>query len=126
MSNFEMIQHKNENCTVFKPAEITVQKRKMKNGWEIRTDGKKPNEAKIINAFPPELYAKGNVDIYFTEHISGVFAEMQPVLRKIYEAEPHYRQGKEKAKLYYIIKLDNGKPLIVYPGEFNLVATQAA
>ena len=99
---------------------------RLKNGWDVAAAINEPDQAKIVDSFKPEMYDNGNIDIFFTRHIAGVFQEMQPELGKIYSAEPHYQKGKMKAKLYYIIWLDDHKPLIVYPGEFEWILSDAA
>ena len=99
---------------------------RLKNGWDVDVALKTPDPQKLIDSFDPARYACGNIDIMFDDHVAGVFPKMQPVLGKVYSAEPHYQAGKQKAKLYYIIRLESDKPLIVYPGEFQLVESQAA
>ena len=100
-----------------KPRRILADR--LANGWEVEAAVSVPVAPKMIMLSAAEHYENGPINIVFTEHISGVFAHMQPVLHKQYTAHPHCASNdKHKAKLYYTIVLDNGKPLIVYPGEF--------
>lgn len=100
---------------------------RLRNGWDVATAMNTPVKTKLICASAPEQYAKGTVEIMFFETIPGVFQEMQPTLNKVYTAKPYCAgSDKLKAKLYYIITLDNGKPLIVYPGEFEWAGNTAA
>lgn len=93
---------------------------RLQSGWPVELAIMTPPQKNQVNDLPPEMYKEGNIDIVFTEPIPGVFKEMQPTLNKVYAAEPHCPGHKQlKSKLYYIITLDNGKPLIVYPNEFK-------
>lgn len=104
----------------------TLSKR-LRDGWDVDTAIHTPVQLHKVCPAAPKLYSQGSIDVVFTEYIPGVFREMQPVLNKVYAAEPHCASShKHKAKLYYIITLDNGKPLIVYPGEFKQVNASAA
>lgn len=99
---------------------------RLANGWDVEKAVTTPRQNEARNGCPPEMYENGNIDIVFEKHIPGVFMEMQPVLDRIYSAEPHRAIGHSmKSKLYYIIKLDGGKPLIVYPEEFQWVKPAA-
>lgn len=93
---------------------------RLKSGWDVDVAVLTPAEPKMISYEAADLYANGSIDVYFSAFIPGVFQEMQPELNKIYTATPHCAgHAKQKAKLYYTIALDSGKPLIVYPGEFE-------
>lgn len=100
---------------------------RLRDGWEVEAAVTTPVKSNIITYDAAEMYGHGAVQIRFTEHIPGVFQEMQPTLNKIYSAEPYCAAStKQKAKLYYIITLENKKPLIVYPGEFEWLGSAAA
>lgn len=99
---------------------------RLANGWDVEKAVNTPRQNEAHKTCPPEMYANGNIDIIFEKHIPGVFMEMQPVLDKVYSAEPHRTfSSSKKSKLYYIIKLEDGKPLIVYPEEFQWVKPAA-
>ena len=66
----------------------------------------------------PEEFRYKDLIIRFDKQLP-VFPEMQPVLRQKYLAVPH-AEGKQ-GKMFYTIKLKEGKPLIVYPGEFHIL-----
>lgn len=100
---------------------------RLRNGWDVDTAMATPVKTKLICTTAPEQYAKGTVEVMFFETVPGVFQEMQPTLHKTYHATPYCAGShKQKAKLYYIITLENGKPLIVYPGEFEITGKTAA
>lgn len=63
--------------------------------------------------------------VYFTEPVNGIFTSMQPKLHKVYDARfvklTHANRSNANASAkteFVIITLDNGKPLIVYKGEY--------
>lgn len=61
--------------------------------------------------------------IYFDEPIAGVFESMQPRLHTPYMAEKSSNcKRRFDFREYYIIHLENGKPLVVYLGEFRFCA----
>lgn len=64
------------------------------------------------------------IPIVFTEQLP-VFESMQPVLGKQYMATicGHPANGPYASKFFFLIELGNGKKLITYPGEFELVET---
>ena len=94
-------------------------KKRLNSGWDVNTAVETPVRVTMAKEYPREMYANGDITICFTEAISHVFAHMQPKLNTPYKATPHQPCGKNlKGKLYYIIHLENGKPLIVYPTEF--------
>jgi len=60
--------------------------------------------------------------VYFAMPLASVVSEMQPILHKPYIAVPRNNQERShRNKDYYVIQLDNGKPLIVYPHEFEVI-----
>lgn len=63
------------------------------------------------------------LQIMFHESVHGVVSHMQPALETIYTAIPGVGQTRKRggSKEYYIIKLTGGRPLIVYPGEFEII-----
>lgn len=99
---------------------------RLRNGWDVEPAITTPLSKKTIGTASPQLFAQGNVDVKFLTPVPGVFQEMQPKLNQIYAATPYCTSSQKlKAKLYYIITLDNGKPLIVYPGEFEIIGQTA-
>ena len=62
-----------------------------------------------------------HVPIVFNTFVP-VKQEMQPILGKQYIAKicgsPHDSQ---QCRVFYLVELENGKPLITYPGEFDIV-----
>lgn len=100
---------------------------RLRDGWDVDAAVTTPVKQNLICQDAAKMYACGTANIRFTEHISGVFQEMQPTLNKIYIAEPYCAgNNKQKAKIYFIITLENGKKLIVYPGEFEWLGSTAA
>jgi hypothetical protein len=92
---------------------------RLKSGWSVKMAVTTPAKTRV-NDLPPAMYKEGPINVRFTQPILEVFPWMQPTLGKIYKAEPHCPGNTyQKAKLYYVITLDNNKPLIVYPGEFE-------
>lgn len=63
------------------------------------------------------------LEVKFHKYIPSVFAKMQPVLGKSYVATPSQRpkKGTSHYRSFFCITLDNGKPLIVYPNEFEII-----
>lgn len=63
------------------------------------------------------------IPIVFQQPLPSVYGAMQPVLGKQYMATIHGRQtgSNNLCKVFYIIQLENGKPLITYPGEFRVI-----
>lgn len=62
------------------------------------------------------------IPIIFTEELP-VFDSMQPILGKQYMATicGQAADSSSSSKLFFLIELSNGKKLITYPGEFELV-----
>ena len=128
MDNFNTIETQKQCCNAggFVESGFSYGNVSASNGWDSQIIPLASGKPKVIDSFPPEMYANGNINICFLNHIPGFFERMQPVIGKVYSAKPHYRQDKLKAKLYFIIRLDNGKPLIVYPGEFKWIEGEQA
>lgn len=92
---------------------------RLRSGWAVELAVTTPAKP-CVNDLPPGMYKEGPINVQFAQPIPGVFPWMQPTLKKVYKAEPHCPgRTYQKSKLYYIITLDNKKPLIVYPGEFE-------
>lgn len=96
---------------------------RIKDGWDIDLVLSIPSGEVDVD---PKWKGK-TLEIMFTEPVPTVFAKMQPLLNKTYIARPSTRiRTYEKARSYYIITLENGKPLIVYPNEFHILAEAKA
>jgi len=92
---------------------------RIKEGWDIGLAITVPNREVELD---PKWRGK-SLMIIFSEPIPSVFASMQPCLNKTYIAQPATpTHTYERSKPYYIITLENGKPLIVYPNEFQIIA----
>lgn len=67
------------------------------------------------------------ITIVFRKYIEGVKASMQPQLNTEYTATPQRCPAEVMPQNeYFIISLENGRPLIVYPREFEVVHHTAA
>lgn len=69
-----------------------------------------------------------SIPIVFSQPLPSVRGTMQPVLGKQYIATIHGRHSGSNnlCKVFYIVQLENGKPLITYPGEFRIVREETA
>lgn len=95
-------------------------KRRLDRGWSVEDAVDTPPRS--TDAEGPTILTQP-VLIAFPAAIPGVFDHMQPLHSRVYIAYPHFSEGtKATTKIYYIMTLDNGKPLIVYPGEFKVLA----
>lgn len=102
----------------------SVIRNRIKNHWPIEAavDTPMQNDEPEID---PRWQGK-DLEIRFMEPIFQVFKEMQPTLGKSYIAHPkNERYKNNKSKMYYTITLESGKPLIVYPSEFEIIAEAA-
>lgn len=62
------------------------------------------------------------LEVVFREPLSSVKKDMQPRLNTKYIATPgRPTTGTTSVRPNYLIRLENGKPLIVYPGEFEVI-----
>lgn len=123
MAHRKMYTYNGKSCCLSELVRISGLSRDMilgriREGWSVEDAVDTPK-----NAIPPSMAASvlaPVADVFFTAPVPGVFAHMQPTLHKKYRAEMHFVSKKQEvSKRYYIIQLDNGKPLIVYPNEFH-------
>ena len=97
---------------------VTIYNR-VRKGWSVETAVETP---KFITKQPssgvPEEFENGNiVQAIFTKPLPNVYQHMQPKLFKEYVVEA---RSCMRAAPSYFITLDSGKPLIVYPEEFQI------
>lgn len=92
---------------------------RIKSGWSVEAAAETP----ITTPSPIEAKWIGKVlEIKFLRPIPQVFRSMQPNLATTYIAYPHQNPGqRQKAKLFFTIRLENGLPLIVYPEDFHII-----
>lgn len=95
--------------------------KRLKNGWDF---GGILTEAvdDATNTVEEQWQGKA-LRIVFRNPIPEVFDGMQPVIGRIYNAFPNPNSTGHSGgcRQHFLIKLDNGKPLIVYPGEFEII-----
>ena len=94
---------------------------RLNSGWTVEQAVSTPANEPL---FPfQDEYKDKILDVKFSKRIPGVFLSMQPELGVTYTATPHGRDDRYKrpSRLYYIIELGQRKPLIVYPGEFQVL-----
>ena len=98
---------------------LTLQGR-IKAGWDIDRAVETPL---CHTAYEKQPISTDVIDVMFTSHIAAVLPDMQPELYKPYKAEVGLwnRPAPDKKPNYFIIKLNNGKPLIVYENEFQKI-----
>ena len=91
---------------------------RLQDGWDAEA-ALKPQKPE--GELDPKWHNKDLV-VSFAKTLGGVFPEMQPQLNKPYVAY-YNRQtySKHSAKHFFVIHLENGKKLIVYPHEFNII-----
>lgn len=102
---------------------VTCINNRLRNGWDIEVAIREPvSPTKQLKPLP-EMFADGKVvEVVFTSHIPGVFSHMQPRLMKKYRLIALQSMCKDPI---FTITLENGKPLIVYPEEFEIVYAEA-
>lgn len=93
---------------------------RLKNGWPVEYVVETPSEKAVM---VEEKWLGKTLEVKFLKHIPAVFADMQPTLGKVYVAVPggHVKKYTGKHKQHFLITLDNGKPLVVYPDEFEVI-----
>ena len=92
-----------------------------KEKWSVEDAVETPKSHRQHHHLEPGLGGKRLV-VTFVRPIASVIECMQPRLHKEYVAEPSSCSSPaSRTKIYYVITLDNGKPLIVYPDEFAVV-----
>ena len=101
-------------------SEGILYRRIRKEGWSVETAVETPRVHRCQH-LEPRWKGKPLI-VMFNEPVLSVFSWMQPILHKEYLAKPFDGTlPAGSAKAYYIITLDSGKPLIVYPNEFVVV-----
>lgn len=93
---------------------------RLRRGWSVEKAVETPVAEPLgANSGIPK---PNMVWICFDVPIGGVFESMQPKLHTPYLAEKSASVRKQcRFREYYIIRLENGKPLIVYSGEFRFL-----
>ena len=95
----------------------TTIRQRIADGWSVESAVDTPAHRSIKKQQDGRRF----VNVIFVSTIANVFPKMQPTLGKIYRAEFH--PTKRSSRQFYSIKLENGLPLIVYPGEFIEIST---
>lgn len=90
---------------------------RLRYGWDIETAISKPVKRAPVAPLPVEFQNENIVEVVFRERI-GVFNHMQPRLNKRYILTAHTSAHMNPV---YTITLENGKILIVYPEEYEIV-----
>ena len=92
---------------------------RMMNGWDIEDAITLPvTPSKQLRPLPA-MFAEGRVvEVIFRNYIPGVYNHMQPKLMKRYRLVALPSKARDPI---FTIELENGKPLIVYPNEFEIV-----
>lgn len=101
---------------------MSVIHNRLKSGWSVEKAVETPYDGSSPMAIEERWRGK-KLRIVFHRPISEVFQHMQPTLGKEYAAIPciHATGKSGGCKMNYVITLENGKPLIVYPGEFEII-----
>ena len=99
---------------------ISALRTRIKLGWDIEEAVTKPLEEKYATV-DPQWRGKPLI-VMFTSPLSSVKQNMQPRMNKEYIARPNQsRVSSGRSREYFIINLENGLPLIVYPKEFEVL-----
>lgn len=101
---------------------MTVIHNRLKSDWTVEKAVETPYDGTPPIAIEKRWQGK-KLEIIFRRPVSGVFPHMQPTLEKPYAAIPciHSTGKSGGCKQNFIITLENGKPLFVYPGEFEII-----
>ena len=91
---------------------------RLTRGWDIEEAITVPGRKGTIAPLPPEFKDGNIVEVVFRRPL-GVFAHMQPRLNKRYVVTAH---ASIHANPVFTITLENGKRLIVYPEEYEIVS----
>lgn len=122
----ELYEYRGRECTITELSQIAhlhrdTIRRRLDQGLTI--------EQILDEALRPKEFALNKEDIgkkvpiVFTEPLP-VYDSMQPILGKRYIATICGQSGDvATSRIFFLIVLDNGKKLITYPGEFELVET---
>lgn len=98
----------------------TALRKRLRAGWDVEAAVTTPISENHA-AVDPELFER-DIMVEFTQHINSVKSEMQPTLNKVYRGRMyHGNTNLFRTKIFCVIHLDNGLPLIVYPDEFNML-----
>lgn len=101
----------------------TLSKR-LANGWDVKQAVETPT---TIGTYARQTEKQEEIQIIFSAPVPNVFAQMQPVIGKIYTAKVHIcNRRAQMCKYFYTINLAPGRPLIVYDGEFKIINPAAA
>ena len=97
---------------------ITTINNRIRNGWPIERAISEPRPESKKKKVPPEFENGGVVEVVFRTPIPSVYTNMQPIIGKKYVMRAY---PTVQAEPIFSIQLENGLPLIVYPGEFEIV-----
>lgn len=93
---------------------------RLREGWSIEKIVETPYGESDDKEW--ERWRNKTLNICFVEPVPVVRPDMQPTLGKVYVASPGVGNRKIKcSKDFFIIALENGKPLVVYPNEFEIL-----
>ena len=95
---------------------------RLRNGWNVEAA-----LAPILdeNFLDPKWDGKDLI-VIFRKHIPDVFSRMQPVLNKPYKAQCNIPYHKASSKQFFVITLESGRKLIVYPRDFEILGEATA
>lgn len=100
---------------------LPVLRERLRSGWDAERAIRPYVSPDIID---PKWEGK-DLLVEFLEPLGNVYPEMQPQLQKPYVAvhskQPYKRREVAKTKRFFVIQLENGKSLIVYPSEFHIL-----
>lgn len=103
---------------------VSALRTRIKLNWDIEEAVNRPIEEKCATV-EPQWKGKRLV-VMFTSPLSSVKQDMQPSMNREYIAIPcQCGVSRGRSKEYFIINLENGKPLIVYPKEFEILREAA-
>lgn len=93
---------------------------RLAEGWSVKEAIETPRGSRDP-AVDPQFAGK-ILKVSFSRYIPSVFRSMQPELNTPYIAYPSTRRNRQKnVRPFYVVNLDVGNPLIVYPGEFTII-----
>lgn len=95
--------------------------RRLRHGWSVEDAVDVP--AQEEDSAIPKCWKGKSLRVVFREAVKGVYPVMQPRRGAVYIARPGGSCGGKACgtRLYFVVMLENGKPLIVYPGEFEIL-----
>lgn len=127
MPKAKQYEYNGEMVTVAELAEITkipisAVRRRLCDGWSVEKVINTPY-CEIPSTVDASLIGKP-LQVIFRQPIPNVIKDMQPLLDTVYTTTPlQGARTKNFTKQYCVIYLENGKPLIVYPSDFEIVST---